>query len=162
MMGPDLPPPPVLASSCSWLLSLPSLSPTLCGVPPPVIWLSGLPQDGLSRVHPLSPFPTTPHLPSFPTLIFLVTVCSMTMCPQPVRSEGAGPKSGLFTVLVQRLQDGAPGLYSGTLDIPPRAGTLVYTWAGRSLAPWAPPPAIHTSGKRHTAGNTHQVTSCSV
>lgn len=96
-MGPGLSPAPciglptLLASQRSF-----PVSNALWGTPP-ITWLSGLPWEGLSRTLPLFPFHTTPHLPSFPTLIFSVTIYSMTMCPQLVGSEGAGPKSGLIT-----------------------------------------------------------------
>lgn len=113
------------------------------------VWVPCLSPGGLSRPHPLLHFPTAPHLLSFPTLVCLVTTCSITHV-QPVGSERARPKSGLFTVLLQRPST-RPGFETvlhgypvGPRGHPPQGWALACAWAGRSLAPWAPPPARAT------------------
>lgn len=78
-----------------------------------------------TSLAPLSHSPS-PTLLSIPALSFPVLVCLVVTCPQPGCSEWAGPKSGFFTVLIQRPHTGlalsAPRLFGGPRDIPPRLG----------------------------------------
>lgn len=175
----------VLPPACRALLATgPGLSPPPCfGLPMPPCFLAFLP----CLQHCLGPLTVTwrslqatslaplSYSPS-PTLLSNSCLpCDKVLnntCPACGLRKGKA-KCGLFTVLPQRPCTG-PGSETALQGYPvgprghppPKAGTLACAWAGRSLAPWAPAPSqgdpVHTPGKRHTAGNTHPVTSCSV